>query len=124
MAAPIAVVHNDRELRELIILTLRAAGHHTAGFEDPGRALDAIEADPGFRALVTRFNFGQGKLNGVALGRMLRLSRPGFKILFVGRAENAEHAAGVGEFLPLPLNLHHLAHIVASFLTEARSLAA
>jgi DNA-binding NtrC family response regulator len=123
MAASIAVVHNDLELRELMVLTLRAAGHHAAGFDDPDRALEAIEADPRFRVLVTRFNFGCGKLNGVGLARMLRLARPAFKILFVGRPENAEYAEGVGEFLAQPLNLHHLAHIVAGFLTESSSLA-
>jgi DNA-binding NtrC family response regulator len=124
VAAPVAVVHNDPQLRELMIFTLRAAGHHTAGFDDPGTALEALEGDPHLRVLVTRPNFGSGKLNGVALARMLRLKRQGLKTVFVGRVENAEHVERVGEFLPLPLNPEHLAHIVASLLAEPSRLAA
>ena len=124
MAAPIAVVHNDPKLQELITFTLRAAGHHTAEFDDPATALEALEGDPRVRVLVTRMNFGSGKLNGVALARMLRLKRPGLKTVFVGLPENAEHAERVGEFLPLPLNPEHLAHLVASLLVEPSTLAA
>jgi DNA-binding NtrC family response regulator len=121
VAALIAVVHNDSDMRELMVLTLRAAGHSAVGIEDPLRALETIEADSCFRALVTGFDFGSGKLNGVALARMLRLARPGFKIVFVGSPENAEHAERIGEFLPLPLDVDHLVHIVSSFLPEASS---
>ena len=119
MATPIVVVHNDSDLRDLVVFSLRAAGHSVTGFQEPLAALDVIEADLGVRVLVTRINFGTGKLNGVALARILRIKRPGVKTVFVGRPENAEHADGLGEFLPLPLNADHLTHVVGRLLSES-----
>jgi hypothetical protein len=54
------------------VSTLRAAGFDVAGFGDPMIALDAVESDTRIKVLATRINFGEGRLNGVALARMLR----------------------------------------------------
>jgi DNA-binding NtrC family response regulator len=103
MPAPVLVAHDDKATRDLAVATLSAAGIETVGFEDPIAALNAIEADSRVRVLVTRVDFGSGKLNGVALARMLRVKRPGAKVVFVALASNAHHTEGEGEFLPMPL---------------------
>ena len=71
---------------------------------------------PRVRVLVTRMNFGAGKLNGVALARMLMVKRPCVKTVFVAQPENEEHADGVGEFLPSPMDPLHLTDVVARLL--------
>ena len=48
--------------------------------------------------------FGPNKLNGIALARMVRLKRPGTKVVFVALADYAPQAEGLGVFLPMPLN--------------------
>src|SRR5882757_8321548 len=41
MPAPVLVVHNEFDTRELALIALRGAGRETAGFENPMTALDA-----------------------------------------------------------------------------------
>jgi DNA-binding NtrC family response regulator len=102
MPAPIIVVHDEPGTRELAVNALCAAGLQTVGFNDPLNALEAVEADTRVRVLVTRVDFGPGKLNGAALARMLRYKRPHIKTVFVARPENRVHAESEGEFLPIP----------------------
>jgi len=52
-------------------------------------ALDAIEDNSRVRLLVTRVDFGEGTLNGVALARMLRVKWPGAKTVYISRPENS-----------------------------------
>jgi DNA-binding NtrC family response regulator len=104
MPAAVLVVHDEQSTRELAVSALREAFLEAVGFADPMAALDAIEADPRVRVLVTRVVFGPGKLNGVALARMVRVKRPGIKVVFVAREENAHHTTDLGVFLPRPLN--------------------
>jgi DNA-binding NtrC family response regulator len=104
MPAPVLVVHDERNTRELAVSALREAFLEAVGFADPMAALDAIEASSRVRVLVTRVTFGPGKLNGVALARMVRVKRPGTKVVFVAREEYAPHTEGLGVFLPMPLN--------------------
>ena len=59
MPAPVLVVHNEFDTRELALVSLRAAGREAIGFENPMTALDAIEADSRVRVLVTGVDFGQ-----------------------------------------------------------------
>ena len=108
MPAPVLVAYDDKATRDLAVATLNAAGIEAVGFEDPIAALDAIETDSRVRVLVTCVNFGAGKLNGVALARMLRVKRPGAKILFLALPSNEDHTESVGEFLPMPLAEPHL----------------
>jgi len=67
-------------------------------------ALDAIEADSRVHVLVTRVNFGAGKLNGAALVRMLRHKRHAVKVVFVGQPQDGPYVEGEGEFVPYPLD--------------------
>jgi DNA-binding NtrC family response regulator len=108
MPAPVLVAHDDKATRDLAVAALGAAGIETVGFDDPMAALDAIETNSRVRVLVTRVDFGSGKLNGVALARMLRVKRPDAKVLFVALPSNAHHTEGEGEFLPMPLVQPHL----------------
>jgi hypothetical protein len=88
MPAAVLVVHDEQNTRELAVGALRAAFLEAAGFADPMAALDAIEANSSVRVLVTRVMFGRpGKLNGIALARMVQLKRPGIKVVFVALAE-------------------------------------
>jgi DNA-binding NtrC family response regulator len=103
MPAHVLVAHNDKVTRGLAVATLSAAGIETVGFEDPIAAWDAIETNSLVRPLVTRVDFGSGKLNGVALARMVRVKRPGARVVFVALPSNAHHTEGEGEFLPMPL---------------------
>ena len=80
----------------MAVATLSAAGIDTVGFEDPIAAWEAIEITSLVRVLVTRVDFGSGKLNGVALARMVRMKRPGAKVVFVALPSNAHHTEGAG----------------------------
>jgi hypothetical protein len=81
-------------------------------------ALAAIEADSRVQVLVTRMNFGEGKLNGLALSRMLLVKRRAVNTVFIARPEYAHLADGIGEFLSRPLNPHHLVDVVARLLSS------
>jgi DNA-binding NtrC family response regulator len=116
MPAAVLVVHDEENTRELAVNALRVAFLDAVGFEDPLKALDAIEASSRVRVLVTRVMFGPGKLNGVALARMVRVKRPGTKVVFVAREENAPHTEGLGVFLPWPLNPDILVATVSRLL--------
>jgi DNA-binding NtrC family response regulator len=117
MPAPVLVVHNEFDTRELALTALRAAGHETAGFENPMTALDAIEANSRVRVLVTGVDFGPGTLNGVALARMVKVKRPGLLAVFVASLEDHPHTERVGDFLPTPLDPHALVDAVGRLLT-------
>jgi DNA-binding NtrC family response regulator len=80
MLALVLVAHDDTPTRERAVAALNAAGITAVGFRDPMAALDAIEAAPQIRVLVTRVDFGVGKLNGVALTRMVKVKRPGIQV--------------------------------------------
>jgi DNA-binding NtrC family response regulator len=89
MPAPVLVVHDEQETRELAVTTLRAAFLGVVGFEDPMAALDAIETDsprPGLGHVW-------GKPHGVALARMVRIKRPGTRVVFVAPAGYEPHSA-------------------------------
>ena len=88
------VVHEDADTRELALGALRAADHEAVAFVDPIVALDAIEADSRVRVLVTGATFPAGKPNGVSLGCMVRVKRPGVKIVFLAAREGGALSRG------------------------------
>jgi hypothetical protein len=100
------------------VIALRAAFLEVVGFDDPMAALDAIETDSRVRVLVTCVEFGPGKSHGVPLARMVRIERPGARIVFVARAEYEPHAEGLGVFLPMPLNPDNLVATVSRLLAS------
>ena len=117
MPAPVLVVHEDPDTRELALSALRASGHEAVAFADPIVALDAIEADSRLRVLVTCATFPAGKPNGVSLGRMVKVKRPGVKIVFLAALEDHPFTEGVGEALPLALDPQILVDTVGRLLT-------
>lgn len=105
MPAPVLIVHQEHIALEMLLRAVRAAGYEAAGFEDPLTALYAIESDSRVRVLVTRLNFGEGKLNGAALARMVRHNvRRDLSVVFVGRPEDEHHVRDEGEFVPHPVD--------------------
>lgn len=121
MPAPVIVVHDEVETREMAVGALCAAGLQAVGFDDPIKALTAVEADTRARVLVTQVDFGPGKLNGAALVRMLRIKRREIRVAFVALPENRVHLDGYGEFVPMPLNPSVLVDTVAHLLRAAQS---
>jgi len=116
MPAAVIVVHDEQNTRDLAVMSLRAAFLDAVGFEDPIKALDAMETCSRVRVLVTRASFGPGKLNGVALARMVRMKLPGTKVVFIAREENAPYTEGLGVLLPRPLNPDILVATVSRLL--------
>jgi DNA-binding NtrC family response regulator len=113
--------HNEQKTRDRAVTALRAASLEVIGFDDPMAALDAMEADSHVRVLVTRVDFGSGKLDGVALARMVRFKRPGTRVVFIARAEYKPPAEGLGVFLPMPLNPDILVATVGRLLALPRN---
>jgi DNA-binding NtrC family response regulator len=110
--APVVVVHQQPDTRQMLVSTVRAVGCEVAGFADPLKALDAIEAGSRARVLVTRLDFGPGKLNGIALARMIRHKGLGVKVVFVGRAEKARYLDSKEAFVPHPVDPNAVADAV------------
>jgi DNA-binding NtrC family response regulator len=117
MPAPVLVVHEDPNTRELALSALRAAGHEVVAFADPIVALDAIESDSRVRVLVTSVTFPARKPNGVSLARMVRVKRPGIKVVFIAALEDHPFTEGVGEVLPLALDPQALVDAVGRLMT-------
>ena len=118
MPAPVLVVYDEQDIRELAVSALRAVFLEAVGFEDPMTVLDAIETDSRARVLVTRMAFRPGKPNGAALARMVKLKRPGIKVVFIARAENEPYTEGLGVLLPRPLNPDILVATVGRLLAS------
>src|SRR5690242_7531024 len=103
MPARVVVVLNEPEIAEEAASALRAQGQDALALVDPMAALEALEGAERIEALVTCLDFAPGKPNGIALGRMARLKRPGIRVLFVGPTDLEELSEGLGTFLPFPV---------------------
>ena len=103
MPARIVVVLNELGIAEEAASTLRAQGQDALALIDPMTALEALEGAERIEVLVTCLDFAPGKPNGIALGRMARLRRPGIRVLFVGPADLEEFAEGLGTFMASPV---------------------
>jgi FixJ family two-component response regulator len=124
MPAPVIVVHDEDDVRQSTVDALLAAGHECVGFVDPMTALDAIEDNTRVRVLVTRVDFGEGKLSGLALSRMLLVKRAGISTVFIARPEYERLAEGVGVFLPIipfdPQSLIEMVKVVERLVAKQR----
>ena len=72
---------------------------------DPMTALELLEGTERLEVLVTCLDFAPGKPNGIALGRMARMKRPGIRVLFLGPADLEKLAEGVGTFVSCPVTV-------------------
>ena len=75
-------------------------------------ATDALLNSSHIELLITRVRFPDNTPNGVALGRMARIKRPGIKVLFTSFPDVHEHIDGVGEYLPRPFSQEELPPVV------------
>ena len=116
MPARIVVVHDDPEFIDRTVTALLAAGYDVTAFTDTISALAALEAAQWLELLITRVIFPPGQPNGVALARMARVKKPGVKVLFAALPETREHTAGLGEFLPAPVNPADIVTLVGKML--------
>jgi DNA-binding NtrC family response regulator len=114
--ARVVVVHDEPKVSKQTVDALRLVGYEVAAFTDPMAALDALENAQRVEVLITRVRFPPGKPNGIALALMARHKRPGIKVLFTARPEFAQHAVGVGEFMPMPVSPPELMAAVARLL--------
>ena len=98
----ILVVHNDAAVCGQFQAALTGAGFDVQTVLDPMAALERLDV---WRpdAIVTRIQFGDGKLNGLALGRMVRTRRPAIPVVFVCYRDWHELPEGVGQVLKMPL---------------------
>jgi DNA-binding NtrC family response regulator len=119
MPAPVVVVHQQLETQRMLISTVRDAGYEVAGFADPLKALDAIENGSRARVLITRLDFGPGKLNGIALARMIRHKGLGVQMVFVGQADKARYLDRTEAFVPHPVDLDAVADAVRRALATS-----
>jgi DNA-binding NtrC family response regulator len=120
MPARIVVVHDEPTFRDPLVASLRASGHDVAAFGDVSLAWDALSAPQRIEILVTRVDFGPGKPHGVALARSARMRKQTIRVLIVARPEYAEDAAGVGLFLPYPVDVPTVAETVERMLADDR----
>jgi DNA-binding NtrC family response regulator len=102
MPAQVVAVHDDAEFLQRLLAALRDAGLSVAGFTNSTAALDILDDPQRAEALVTRIDFAPGKPDGIALARMLRLRRPGTRILFIAKPEFKALAQGLGELIEEP----------------------
>jgi DNA-binding NtrC family response regulator len=114
--ARVVVVHDEPKFSKQTVDALRLVGYEVAAFTDPMAALDALENAQRVEVLITRVRFPPGKPNGIALALMARHKRPGIKVLFTARPEFAQHAEGVGEFMPMPASPQELVASVGRLL--------
>jgi CheY-like chemotaxis protein len=120
MPARIVVVHNEPTFREPLVASLKASGYDVTAFEDVSAAWNSLAAAECVEILVTRVDFGPGKPHGISLARSARMRRPTIRVLIVARPEYAEDAAGVGLFLPYPVDVPTVAETVERMLADDR----
>jgi len=116
MTARLFIVHDDPAFSQEVRAALQAAGHTVADFDDPMVALDALESAHQIELLITRANFGPGKLNGIALARMARVKHPNIRVLFTAVREYEHHAWGLGEFLAAPVRVDDVVEMAERLL--------
>jgi DNA-binding NtrC family response regulator len=116
MPASVVVVHDDPDVVDQLTVALSLAGHDVFSFVDPMDALNALDTSHLLEVLVTRVQFGLGKMNGVALARMARSRRPGIRVLFTALPEFKDYAEGLGKFMPMPVSVPDVVDAVLGML--------
>jgi DNA-binding NtrC family response regulator len=112
----VVLVHDESEFRDAFAAALRLAGYRVEAFFDPMDAWDIWDSTGNIAMLITRVRFPPGKPNGITLARMARFKRPGIRVLFAALPEFAEHANGLGTFMPTPVLIPDIVDIVGRLL--------
>jgi DNA-binding NtrC family response regulator len=114
------IVHNEPYFADDVASILRRGEDDVATFADPAAALDALESAERIDLLVSRVDFGPGKLNGGALARMARARQPEIDVLLIGPLELAQDAGGLGHFLREPVSPWELMTTIERLLLGSR----
>ncbi len=120
MHARIVVVYDDPEFLEVLASAFGRAGHEVVAFNDPVAALEGLQAAQPIEVLVTCAQFPPGKPDGIVLARMIRVKRPGTRVLFIALPEFRELAAGLGEFMELPVRVPEVVEAAERLLGLAK----
>jgi len=117
MAVEIAVVCDDRLYSADLIAALAATGlTDVAYFSDPMLALDRLLQPEQIELLVSRIDFGPGKLHGVGLARMAKSRHRTAKVILLGEEEHRPYVDGTGELVLLatapPILAEHVHELV------------
>jgi hypothetical protein len=119
MPARVVVVLSEPGFADKAASALQAQGQDALPLADPMTALELLERAERLELLVTCLDFPPGKPNGIALGRMARLKRPGIRVLFVGPADLEQHAEGLGTFMISPVTVPQIVEGVLRTLDTA-----
>jgi|HubBroStandDraft_1064217.scaffolds.fasta_scaffold107735_2 hypothetical protein len=109
MPARFVLVHDDLPFTSAMMKKL---GSDLAWFEDPMRALRALESAKSIEFLVTRLQFTNGQPLGLSLARLARTARPDVRVIFTGAIEHKDYARGLGEFITEPVEAVHIGMII------------
>ena len=83
-------------------------------------ALTALEKAPErVEVLITRMQFGEGKINGLSLALMARTQRSAIKVVFTAPPEFEQYTVGVGEYMPATVDVPELVETVQRLLATA-----
>jgi DNA-binding NtrC family response regulator len=115
MPARVVLVNDDLQFVEEVSAALWDAGYDVAAFSDSMTALLALEAAQNVELLITRIEYQSGP-NGVSLALVTKRKRPALKVLFTALPETEQYAKGVGEFMPLPVDIPDLLETVSRML--------
>ena len=105
MPARVVFVHDDFDFTASTVAVLR----HVVGDDDVAlftssmAAVKALELAQKIEVLITRTEFPEGQPNGISLGLMARIRRPGVKILLLATVDTLEFTEGIGEVLVAPV---------------------
>ena len=100
MGQQVFVVHDEPESLAEMAAALKSNGYEVSAFVSTLQALDAIESADRVDVLVS-------------LAQMAKSKRPEMRVLFTAAPEFADHTAGIGDFLPLPVSPADLVEAVA-----------
>lgn len=122
MPARFVAVHDDHEFTSVL---MRRLGSDLAWFDDPIKALNALESARSIEFLITRLQFADRQPLGLSLARVARASRPDVRVIFTGLPRHRDYARGLGEFIPEPVDAVHIGMLIgwltASDQEEIRS---
>ena|ERR1700733_2657485 len=79
-------------------------------------AWDIWDSPRNIAMLMTRVRFSPAKPNGITLARMAGFKRQGIRVLFAALPEFAEHANGLGTFMPTPVLIPDIVDAVGRLL--------